>query len=92
MAMRDYVKNTCGRYGLDPGCFSAHSLRKGGITRMGALGSSAEHTLADHESDIRPISKARAPRGKQPSDGAQANGHRCQALDTSKETVSVRTA
>jgi hypothetical protein len=45
-AVRDEVKNTCGRYGLDPDCFSAHSLRKGGITHMGALGSSAEHMLA----------------------------------------------
>jgi hypothetical protein len=44
-AVRDEVKSTCGRYGLDPDCFSAHSLRKGGITHMGALGSSAEHML-----------------------------------------------
>jgi hypothetical protein len=42
---RDEVKNTCGRYGLDPDCFSAHSLRKSGITHMGAIGSSAEHML-----------------------------------------------
>lgn len=45
-AVRDEVKSTCERYGLDPDCFSAHSLRKGGITHMGALGSSAEHMLA----------------------------------------------
>jgi hypothetical protein len=45
-AVRDDVKNTCGRYGLDPDCFSAHPLRKGGITHTGALGSSAEHMLA----------------------------------------------
>jgi hypothetical protein len=34
------------RYGLDPDCFSAHSLRKGGIAHMGSLGASAEHMLA----------------------------------------------
>jgi hypothetical protein len=45
-SVREEVKSTCERYGLDPECFSAHSLRKGGITHMGSLGSSAEHMLA----------------------------------------------
>ena len=45
-AVREEVKSTCALYGLDPECFSSHSLRKGGITHMGSLGSSAEHMLA----------------------------------------------
>jgi hypothetical protein len=45
-SVREEVKNTCALYGLDPECFSSHSLRKGGITHMGSLGSSAEHMLA----------------------------------------------
>jgi hypothetical protein len=45
-SVREEVKSTCERYGLDPDCFSAHSLRKGGITQMGSLGTSVEHMLA----------------------------------------------
>jgi hypothetical protein len=45
-SVREEVKSTCERYGLDPDCFSAHSPRKGGITHMGSLGTSAEHMLA----------------------------------------------
>ena len=45
-SVREEVKSTCGLFGLDPEYFSSHSIRKGGITQMGALGSSAEHMLA----------------------------------------------
>jgi hypothetical protein len=45
-SVREEVKSTCALYGLDPDGFSSHSLRKGGITHMGSLGSSAEHMLA----------------------------------------------
>ena len=38
-SVREEVKNTCVLYSLDPECFSSHSLRKGGITHMGSLGS-----------------------------------------------------
>jgi hypothetical protein len=41
--LREEVKSTCERYGLDPEYFSAHSPLKGGITHMGSLRSSAEH-------------------------------------------------
>jgi hypothetical protein len=45
-SVREEVKSTCALYGLDPECFSSHSLQMGGITHMGSLGSSAEHMLA----------------------------------------------
>ena len=44
-SVRDEVKNTCKIYGLDPEYFSAHSLRKGAITHMGAQGTSVDDRL-----------------------------------------------
>jgi hypothetical protein len=91
------VKNTCGRYGLDPDCFSARSLRKVGITHMGALGSSAEHMLArgcyaPNSRTMSQIYDQSVGLGPLRASGTQTDGHGCQALDTSKETVTVRTA
>ena len=41
-AVRDELKITCQRNGLPPDYFSSHSLRKGAITQMRALGSSED--------------------------------------------------
>jgi hypothetical protein len=43
-SVRVEVKSTCALYGLDPE--GIQTLRKGAITQMGSLGSSAEHMLA----------------------------------------------
>lgn len=40
--VRDMIKETCVRHGLPPARFSSHSLRKGAISDMRALGSSVE--------------------------------------------------
>ena len=41
-AVRDELKRTCERNGLPPTYFSSHSLRKGAITHMRALGASED--------------------------------------------------
>ena len=41
-AVRDELKDTCSRNGLPPDYFSAHSLRKGGITHMRSQGVSED--------------------------------------------------
>ena len=40
--VRDLIKETCVRHGLPPARFSSHSLRKGAISDMRALGSTVE--------------------------------------------------
>lgn len=40
--VRDLIKQTCVRHGLPPAKFSSHSLRKGAISDMRALGSTVE--------------------------------------------------
>ena len=40
--VRDELKDTCKRHGLDPDYFSSHSLRKGAITQMRSLGASED--------------------------------------------------
>lgn len=40
--VRDELKDTCSRHGLDPDYFSSHSLRKGAITQMRSLGASED--------------------------------------------------
>lgn len=56
--VRDQLKETCVRHGLPPARFSSHSLRKGAISDMRALGS----TAADREDrgNYAPGSKAMA--------------------------------
>lgn len=40
--VRDELKDTCKRHGLNPDYFSSHSLRKGAITQMRSLGASED--------------------------------------------------
>ena len=42
--VRDLIKQTCVRHGLPPARFSSHSLRKGAISDMRALGMSEWRT------------------------------------------------
>ena len=41
-AVRDELKDTCKKHGLNPNYFSSHSLRKGAITQMRSLGASED--------------------------------------------------
>ena len=43
--MREELKKTCALNGLPPSYFSSHSLRKGAITQMRALGTSEDDRL-----------------------------------------------
>ena len=52
MSVREEVKSTGALYGLDPECFSSHSLRKGGITHRGQRRLRPE--FSGRELDLRP--------------------------------------